>query len=477
MKQKIVVLPIDDRPCHNRHIREAMKNMKDYDLVYPDSKMLGHFTISGDVNACEEFLLQECIDADALVVSIDALLFGGLVQARSAQDNKDYTKYLEKLNVFKRIKDTYPQIIIYAYSVIMRLTTTVTDSNNLDVWNALFKYSQLSHRVKFEPDLQETLENTVASIPHKVLATYLNARQRNHEVNKALVELVHQGFIDYSVLVQEDTSEYGMHIQEQEILSSLILEGNRPQSCLIKNGTDEMVALLIARYINKNSPIVIDFDIDFVDKDFQALYEDRTVLENLNKSMNIACIEQGPSDVVAILTPSHGTSVDYCFEEGISLDNTEFLKHIQNYQGKTYGLLDVKNANGGDVQLLESVVDILGFDKLVAYSAWNTASNAIGSFLLDMTIATHQSINHIYLYHRILDDAYYQGRVRRQLNAWMKSQNIDIWAMNSNESVNIKLNEMMFEALDSSTFLDKEIRFKSYLPWGRSFEIEMEEVS
>lgn len=474
MKSKVVVLPIDDRPCHNRHVFDAMKYMNDYDLVYPNSKILGHFTISGNTQACSNFIEQESSDAEVLIVSIDSLLFGGLVQARSA-DSESIDTYEERLNVLKRIKLENPKLLIYVYSVIMRLTTTVTNSNNLDIWESIFKYSQLVHRAKIDSKFSEDVEVVKGTIPQKDLEAYLNARKRNHCINKSVVTLTHEGIIDYSVLVQEDTSEYGMHIEEQNILKNLIQGGKRPETCVIKNGTDEMVALLLARYINKNNPVCIALDTTFVDRNFQAKYEDRPVLENLNKSMQIACMHEGDSEILALILPTQGKSIDYCFENHELLETQKFLSHVERLTYDKIGILDIKNANGGDVALLEDVVDKVHYDRIVAYSAWNTASNAIGSFLLDLTIASYNKINRNYLNLRILDDAYYQGSIRLSFNKWMQEEGFDVWAMNESKLLDETLTQVINGKIKDISFFERELKVKAVLPWGRSFEIELEE--
>lgn len=476
MKQKIVILPIDDRPCHNKHVIDAMKYYDTIDLVHPNKSILGHFTRSGNVEACAQYFLDECHNANTLIISIDSLLFGGLVQARTAEDNVDMGWYLQLLGILKKLKERNPNLRILAYSVIMRLTTTVTGSDNLSVWEDIFEYSQLTHKAKINSDYQPQLDEVKNRIPEQALRAYLSARQRNHEVNKEVINFVADGVIDYAVLVQEDTTEFGMHIAEQAILKERIQTLKLDNKVVIKNGTDEMVALLLARSLNSNIQTV-SIDSTFVDPLFIARYEDRPAIDNFYRSLEVANLVEGVSDYLVIMTPASGKGIDYCFEHHQdTVDSYSFTNHLTSLPQKYIGILDIQDANGGNVSLLEAIVNSIENKEICAYSAWNTASNAIGSFLLDMTIALHQKTNPDYLRHRFIDDALYQGRIRKDVNQWMAENNYDIWGQNDSEELNQKVETLLNLEIEKNPIIKDKRKVRAYLPWGRSFEIEMEDI-
>lgn len=478
MIEKIVIVPIDDRPCHNKMITMAMANYDSINIVYPKKEDLGHFTRPGNPNKICSFVERETQDADVLIVSIDSLLFGGLVQARTAEKNVNLNQYDALLETLKTAKKNNPQLKVYAYSVIMRLTTTVTSSENLNVWEDIFEYSQLVHRTQLDRSFEQSLKDVEARIPSHDLQAYLNARQRNHYINKRAIQLTKDEIIDYLVLVQEDTSPYGMHISEQELLRKDIEQYQVNDSVVLKNGTDEMVALLLARHINKQKKVV-NVDSQFVSDNFIALYEDTPVLDNLKRSLNIANMDMGSSKYTIFMLPCDDHKSDLCFEPWQSSDVKEdvYLNVLKTYEDHHIGLLDVKDANGGNPDVLYKSIEIVGRESLIAYSAWNTASNAIGTFLLDMSIAIDHKTNKDYLRHRILDDAIYQGKVRYKVNAWMKNQKLDVWAMNESEVLNKEVTRLMNKEIVSNDLITNKKKIKATLPWGRSFEIEMEDYN
>lgn len=473
---KIVVVPIDDRPCHTTLVQSALEGYQDIQALYPSKRILGHFMKSGDTNLISNFIVETSKDAQAMVVSIDALLFGGLVQARTSEAVIDYDAYRALLQSIRQAKIQNPSLKIYAYSVIMRLTTTVTDSNNLEIWELIFKYSQWVHKAELDLKYKEELDQIESQIPKETLRAYLNARKRNHWANKEVIKLVLDGVIDYAVLVQEDTTTYGMHVKEQTILRDLIENNKLNDKVVIKNGTDEMVALLIARLIN-TTPSVVAVDDSMVDPKFIAMYEDRPVLENFRRSLDIANLKEGKSDTLIFITPTSGKPVDLCFESPDLLEaNNDVVPHLKSCSYSKLGILDVRDANGGNVALLESILSEIDNDSLVAYSAWNTASNAIGTFLLDITLALKGHVNRKYLRHRILDDALYQGSVRSLLNQWMKENGYDVWKENEDRRLNETVTKLMNDAILKQNMIVDKTPIKAHLPWGRSFEIEMEDV-
>lgn len=473
---KIVVVPIDDRPCHTTLVQSALEGYQAIEALYPSKNILGHFMKSGDTKSISNFIEKATVDADALVVSIDALLFGGLVQARTSESEIDFDAYRDLLQSIHKAKKQNSTLKIYAYSVIMRLTTTVTDSNNLEIWELIFKYSQLVHKAELDSKYEEVLRQLETQIPKETLRSYLNARKRNHWANKEVIKLVFDDIIDYAVLVQEDTTSYGMHVKEQEVLKGDIAKYKLNDRVIIKNGTDEMVALLIARLINA-TPSIVSVDDSMVDPEFIAMYEDRPVLENFKRSLDIANLKEGQSNTLVFITPTKGKPVDLCFESPKLLEaNSDVVPHLKSRSFSQLGILDVRDANGGNVELLESILSNIDKESLIAYSAWNTASNAMGTFLLDITLALKGHVNRKYLRHRILDDALYQGSVRSILNQWMKEKGYDVWKENEDTLLNETVTRLMNDAILKHNMIVDKTPIKAHLPWGRSFEIEMEDI-
>ena len=115
MKAKIVLLPLDERPC-NYLFPQKLFSHDDIEIVLP--KKLGDKKIPADLNEIDNFLTKECKDATGLIISLDTLLYGGLVPSRIHNEKEDTLK--ERLQILRDIRRENPGLIIYAFNIIMR---------------------------------------------------------------------------------------------------------------------------------------------------------------------------------------------------------------------------------------------------------------------------------------------------------------------------------------------------------------------
>lgn len=474
MLKRILVMPLDDRPCHNDFLIEACKNISDIELSIVPKEYLGHFDKSGSHDKIRDYLLDKACDIDTLIVSTDGMIYEGLMQARS-MESCDLETALKRISVLNDIRKINPNIKILAYSGIMRLTTSVTSSTDIKEWENIFKYSQLIQKVEIDPSCKDELEDVISNISEENLNDYLSARKRNHEINKECLKLVKDNVIDYLVLVQEDASPYGLHRKEQEILRNIVKEYEIEEKCVIKNGADEMAALLLAKEINKEK-FSVTLETKYLDKSFIAKYEDETTYKNLLLSMQVAGItfDENDNDIALIVTPTKGECLDLCFE---NLDekpdiNNEQLLYYKKYNGKKIAVLDVQNSNGGDVRILESLCEELSNSELIGYSAWNTACNSIGTLLLDIVIAKYYKQNKDYIEMRIVDDAIYQGCVRKKYNEYLKENQIDVWKDAGNKEHIKVLQAYLNEEISNHKMITND--YSISLPWGRTFEAKVE---
>ena len=78
---KIVYLPLDERPCnYNYPIQMPIDN--NIEIALPDFKILSLKKNVCDVNNIINWLKKESVNADYAVISLDMLLFGGIIPSR-----------------------------------------------------------------------------------------------------------------------------------------------------------------------------------------------------------------------------------------------------------------------------------------------------------------------------------------------------------------------------------------------------------
>ncbi|MDD3107154.1 MAG: DUF4127 family protein, partial [Bacilli bacterium] len=115
--KKIVYIPLDERPCNYDFPKEIFAS-DEVHIVVPDANIMGEKKQPAKHEALETFLLQETKTADGLVVSLDTLVYGGIVPSRLHFLDSNILK--ERLLFLKQIKENNPDLPIFAFLLIMR---------------------------------------------------------------------------------------------------------------------------------------------------------------------------------------------------------------------------------------------------------------------------------------------------------------------------------------------------------------------
>ena len=478
---RIALLSLDSRPC-NRVFPVRLSKVKDVDLVTPPVEILDNFIIAALFKDIEVWVREQAEICEILVLSVDMLIYGGLLASR--REVPDIAECKRRLKVINNIKATNPTLRIYAFNVIMRTSISVLDDESRIWWEKINEYSRLTHKVELENiswDKEELAKLTV-DIPKEILEGFLKTRRRNHVINNACVDLVWEGVIDQLVLLQEDSHKYGIHRKEQELLNQRI------EACMLNtriqmhNGTDEAGCLLVARAINGyfNNTIAIGFEyLADSRKNFIAKYEDRLFHENLISHAETCGIMLKNSleniDIALFIHTPKREQCDVCLNEGelqSSYSEKELVGFAQRiadavYSGKKVGLLDIVYANGGDGRLLYALSKKINLLDLSGYAAWNTASNSLGTILAQLSLyaLAEPEKNVKFTAERLLDDYLYQSVVRRKLEKVLKERGLDIWNLKDGKSTADTLLAEYFRKSEELAWMfpEKRVVFSSKL--------------
>lgn len=504
---KILYVPLDDRPV-NLGLVAQLANLSELEIKVPNKEDLGCFFNEGNMNSIKEWIKKE--KCDALIVSLDMLAYGGLIASRT--DKKSFEEAITILEFLKEYKKENKEIKIYAFSNIMRLSISVSSDESQIWWSKINKYNELRYRVESlnEIDLKNILEQIESEIPSDVLNTYLRTRDRNHKVNMESIELVKDGVIDFLILSQEDCSKYGLHLIEHKRIHDKINKYNLKDKIYLYPGADEIGQILVSRYVNDINKFRPKVYIDFDNKESEGIipkFEDRSLKTNIVehlKSTNALIIDNyNDCDyILSVTTPS----VPYIDMASDTLDDynkktviEDFINRIKKYIGigKKVALADLSFANGGDEYLIRRLKEEDLLLKIVAYGAWNTAGNAMGTAIahgnIISSISSNGSINLNnslqslkFLIERYCDDYMYQSSVRNETNKEVLKEGFSIFNMNRrimkiDNFVEQSLNKMINDYFDKNeiTYLEakgeiEEIEVIARLPWNRTFEVECE---
>ena len=116
MKGKL--LPLDERPCNRVFPQMIARTNKDLELEVPTLEMLGSKRIPADPEDINRFLLNEVEDFEFVVISLDMLLYGGLIPSRL--HHLDHAEAVRRFDVLRKMRMAKPALKIYAFQCIMR---------------------------------------------------------------------------------------------------------------------------------------------------------------------------------------------------------------------------------------------------------------------------------------------------------------------------------------------------------------------
>ena len=218
---KLVYLPLDERPC-NYHFAERIARSSPIELVSPKRAILGDKKVPADVNALEGFLFENALSADSFVISLDMLLYGGIVPSRLHR--LDEAELIERLSVIDRIKEKNPTAKIYAFALIMRCPKYSSSDEEPDYYEycgeQIFRTGQVKHKQALGL-IDDTEAQRLISEYADVIGDNLPDFEHRREVNRAMLiraikMLGHS--IDYLIIPQDDSAEYGYTSMDREAI-------------------------------------------------------------------------------------------------------------------------------------------------------------------------------------------------------------------------------------------------------------------
>lgn len=511
---RIALLPLDDRPC-NLAFPQKLAAMGGIQLAIPPAELLGRFRTPGDGRRLAEWIVAKASSVDILIASIDMLAYGGLVASRTASVHAD--EALRNLDALRKAKAMNPSLKTYAFNVIMRLSISATDKGILRYWALLHERCQI---VEEPRDLLR-----FDDIPRALLMDFISARERNHAVNLKSIEMVGGDIIDYLILPQEDAAERGLHKAEQERLYAAIARNGVEDRVAVHNGTDEAAVVLLARALNEwagVSPKVGRFYSRPGGERVVALYEDKTVGENIAshvRAIKGRLVSAESTDLILAVHTPKGRQRDLCMEAPDSADTAlvgpesaacgseagafatsgpqaddqldAFAAKVSRLagQGRLVGVLDIAYGNGGDAALIDALAERMDLCSLAGYAGWNTASNALGTVLSQLSIYSlfkdrpgAEEANVAFTVERLLDDYLYQAVVRRKINERLEGLGIDRWNLGEDfsrvegwvvEEMDREIRAFVARLSERSSCLTG-LQYRVRLPWPRTFEVSVD---
>jgi len=440
----IAFLPIDNRPvCYTMpKIIAGIDN--DIELFIPDREFLGDLNNIAKIDKLFDWL-ENLPNQDAIIISLDTLIYGGLIPSRRGKETLSELKIrLEKLK--KILKSKHAKV--FAFSSIMRISNNNYNEEEKNYWSQygkkIFEYSYNLHK---NGEAQ-------TDVPPEIIEDYLNTRKRNFEVNKIYLEWQKEGLFETMVFSKDDCAQFGLNVKEAKELEAL--------GGYTKTGADEIPLSLLSRAINKKLKIYPVF-LEPKYKNFISNYEDVSVENSVKGQIELAGCEISTNENDADLILYVNNFIDHQGEIVMKTDTKNFCGEFKIPQ-KPYMIADVRFANGADNAFVKALFKNNIDDKnFYGYSAWNTTANTLGSLICGAKFKycaknyNKENFNKLQVT-RFLDDWAYQANVRQMLTK------PDINEL----TLLMKEFEPMVENI-----LNSKIDVKYSYPWNRLFEVEI----
>ncbi len=495
----ILFIPLDERPCNRKFPELIIASQNDVKIISPEKHLLGDKKVSGQVSKLWDFIFENAKRCSYAVLSIDMLFYGGLIPSRLHHLTKNDVK--ENIANLKRIKEINPDIKIYAFNCIMRAPQYNSSEEEPDYYDKygynLFRSKYLidkNLRVGITKEEEEELDSI--KIPKDILLDYESRRKFNEYVNIEVAKLLKDEILDFLVIPQDDSSEYGYTAISQKKVLNFIKEKKLEFKSSVYPGADEVGNSLLARCLNNYLNRVVKiyaFYSSTLGPSIIPLYEDRPMNESLKYHVRVCGGElvDNPEDADLILAiNSPGKTMQEASEQPLSIDLTytshrnllDFVYKIEKHisKGRKVILSDSAFANGGDLTLIDYLDRIDIFEKLTAYAGWNTNCNTLGTVIssgvYSLNSDNKNQIKH--LIYRLIEDTFYQSKVRMKvIKDFLPANGLSYYDFkNKQEDVENAIKELLLEEynkLNLSKVFSVNIDSVT-TPWNRMFEIDME---
>ena len=495
--KKILYLPLYERPC-NYDFPFKIFNKSDFQVERLQKSNFGFKKTPADIDMICEWLLEKSIDAYGLVISIDMLVYGGLVQGRIHDFSLDNLK--KRLDILKQIKRNNPKIIIYAFQLIMRCPSYSSSDAEPDYYEdfgkEIYRFGYLKHKIAMNlasPD--EINEFSNICIPKVYISDFIKRREINREINLASLDLVSSEVIDFLVIPQDDSSEYGFTSIDQEIIIQEISNMDLMTKVYLYPGADEVGMILIARmnnfFLGKRPKFYIKYPSitsGQIIPNIEDRYLDSTVKYQIIASYGLVATSLDDADAVLLVNAPADLMLSSLSnnKEGRGMianrnivEAIEFVEYAWKHMRKPIVIADVTYGNGSTIEIYNYIkLKNMIFD-LAGYAGWNTASNSIGSAIAQGVSYLNygKTLEHMnFLILRYIEDIAYGGYIRQYIrdNVLKNYPNCSIYDIKPNKAeltiiILHELNKFITERMSDikQNWLLKEV----WLPWNRLYEV------
>ncbi|MHB8146520.1 MAG: DUF4127 family protein [Vulcanimicrobiaceae bacterium] len=432
----ISLVPLDDRPV-TLQLPVMLGRIAGVSVHVPPRKLLGHYLAAGDPDGVIDWLNGPGNrNAQAIVVSSDMLVYGGLVASR-VPGTTSYQDAYFRMRALQQLRASHPHAWIAGFGTIMRLAPTgvpaigaaATYFAPYPIWTYLQQYANLH-----DPPLpqERALAAKLREEAGPAFDAYLAVRARDYFVDRHLIDLVADGVLNRLVLGQDDAGPVGLHVKDVYALRQAVRAAGLHDRIAIEPGADELGMVLVARALARRIGWTPRIAVRYSTPE-GASYQDPlefapigTTIDHLIGLCGGVPVRRDPDIVLDVRVPGTPPALDDAFvaalhgdlaaRRPVALADLSFLEPTYASQAAFAGRI-LRDGIAG---------------RLDAYAAWNTDANTVGTALAEAVAAgagrrsgTYDALAHRdFTFMRFLDDEAFHAVVRPQLNAALDAQGV-----------------------------------------------------
>lgn len=403
----IALIPLDSRPATSS-LPVAVGAVGGVRVVTPMAELLGNATRSADADAIRAWV--EATQPTGMIVSLDALAYGGLVQSRSSTLTAD--------EAWDRL---WP---VWLWHLSMPVSAFVV--------------------IPRHPDAVD--------------------RERNLEVIRRALDWAENGTLKHLYVTWDDALSGSPAPQEGETIRQQA-EARGLNNVLVHPGADEVASTLVSRLILEQSRAKPRVRVRFSNPAASVrviAYEGQPLTESFHqqaRAVGFELVESGSRADLTLFVFNGGNPRTAALEVSRLQDQTPVA------------LVDVEAVNRANTVLMQNVLISGAFARLASFAAWGTPGNNIGSALAHaaLFVARGSSVASSSLLARsFVNDYLYSSLVRSTLRQTRQERDF------ANDDTRQALLERLRTGLNGFRLGAYRFSLEdAFFPWSRSFEISV----
>jgi len=486
----ILFVPQDNRPVSFSYTVNTA-TAAGYNVITPPENLLSDNSYEGAPDRVWEWVNANVDRADALVLSTDTLIYGGLVDSR--KHNFSLAQLEKRLQALIHLARTH-HMPIYAFGTIMR-SPKASDGSVEPFYYA--DYGPKIYEITYWQDKRDTqglspaesakLLSLTMSVPIEYLQDWFQRRTKNNIINERLIALAAGGDLTYFCLGHDDTSTFSQSTLESRYLTHHA-EGIPSTRYGSFPGADQLGLLLMARYDVDRTGTVPRFKViyplggaDQTMPHYENQSAGETIADHIRAVGGTISDTAQPDILLAVNTPLSNVTGESAAFKNLSMPRKSaslFLDRVEDALRRDIpvSIADIFYSNGADNTLLEEMNRKNLLFQVAAYNGWNTASNTIGYAIAQAVLARHMSpaAHERMLIEQYLDNWGYQANVRKDI--YRKQDEIRTDNVKYYGELNTHLEEIMVDEMQQ--FAESRLhinprRVFARFPWKRLFETEI----